>query len=85
MLSLQNKNKKLKRLNQLKVKNSNINNFSVPVINLSSIVLTEKDQNHLKHGLKYCFTDHNTIVKNIFQLNLKDWLNRLHIVHILIN
>ena len=37
MLSLQTKNKKLKRLIDLKVKNSNINNFSVPVINLSCI------------------------------------------------
>ena len=43
MLSLQTKNKRLKRLIDLKVKNSNINNFSVPVVNLSSHVLTEKN------------------------------------------
>ena len=41
----------------LKVKCSNINNFSVPVISLSTYVLTEKEQNHLKYGLQYCFID----------------------------
>ena len=55
MLSLQTKNKKLKRLIKLRVKNSNINNFSAPAINLSSHVLTEKEQNHLKYGVIYCF------------------------------
>ena len=39
---LQTKKKKLKRLIELKLKNSNINNFSAPVINLSPHVLTEK-------------------------------------------
>ena len=53
MLCFQTKNKKLKRLINLKIKNSNINNFSVPVINLSSRVLTEKEHNLLKYGLKY--------------------------------
>ena len=53
MLWFQTKNKKLKRLINLKIKNSNINNFSVPVINLSSRVLTEKEHNLLKYGLKY--------------------------------
>ena len=48
---------------ELKVKSSNTNNFLVPVINLSFNVLTEKEQNHLKHGLKYWSTDHNTNVK----------------------
>ena len=48
MLSLQTKNKKLKHLIDLKVKNCNINNFSVPIINLSSHLLTEKGHNHLK-------------------------------------
>ena len=59
MLSFQTKNKKLNRLIDLKTKNSNINNFSVPAINLSSHVLTEKEHNHLKYGSKYCFTDRN--------------------------
>ena len=53
MLWFQTKNKKLKRLINLKIKNSNINNFSVPDINLSSRVLTEKEHNLLKYGLKY--------------------------------
>ena len=39
MLTLQTKNRKLKCLTELKVKNSNINNFSVPVIYLSSHIL----------------------------------------------
>ena len=42
MLSLQTKNKNLKRLIELKVKNSTIIKFSVPVINLSSHELIEK-------------------------------------------
>ena len=42
MLSLQTMNKKLKCLIDLKIKNSNLNNFSVPAINLASHVLTEK-------------------------------------------
>ena len=42
MLLLQTMNKKLKCLIDLKIKNSNLNNFSVPAINLSSHVLTEK-------------------------------------------
>ena len=41
----------------LKVKYSNINNVSVPVISLSTYVLTEKVQNHLKYDLQYCFVD----------------------------
>ena len=39
MLTRQTKNRKLKCLTELKVKNSNINNFSVPVIYLSSHIL----------------------------------------------
>ena len=39
ILTLQTKNRKLKRLIELKVKNSNFNNFSVPVIFLSSHIL----------------------------------------------
>ena len=62
MLSFQTMNKKLKRLIDLKIKNSNLNNLSVPVINLSSHVLTEKEHNHLKYGLKYCFIDRNKYV-----------------------
>ena len=40
-------NKKLKHLISLEVKNSNINNFLVPVTNFPCHVLTEKEQNHL--------------------------------------
>ena len=54
----------------LKTKNSNIN-FSVPVINLSSHVLTEKEHNHLKYGLKYCFIDRNKNVKKYLSLELE--------------
>ena len=50
MLLIQTKNKKVERLIDFKTKNSNINNFSVPVINLSSHVLTEKEHKHLKYG-----------------------------------
>ena len=71
MLSLQTKNKKLKRLTDLKVKNSNINNFSVPVINLPSHVLTEKEHNYLKYGLKYCFIDRNKNVKKYLSAELE--------------
>ena len=71
MLSLQTKNKKLKRLIDLKVNNSNINNFSVPVINLSSHVLTEKEHNHLKYGLKFCFIDRNKNVKKHLSAELE--------------
>ena len=71
MFSLQTKNKKLKRLIDLKVKNSNINNFSVPVINISSYVLTEKEHNHLKYGLKYCFIDRNKNVKKYLSAELE--------------
>ena len=56
---------------ELKVKSSNTNNFLVPVINLSSNVLTEKEQNHLKHGLKYWSTDHNTNVKKYLSVELE--------------
>ena len=70
MLSLQTKNKKLKGLIDLKVKNSN-NNFSVPIINLSSHVLTEKEHNHLKYGLKYCFIDRNKNVKKYLSAELE--------------
>ena len=62
MLSFQTMNKKLKCLINLKIKNSNLNNFSVPVINLSSHVLTEKEHNHIKYGLKYCFIDRHKYV-----------------------
>ena len=62
MLSFQTMNKKSKRLIDLKIKNSNLNNLSVPVINLSSHVLTEKEHNHLKYGLKYCFIDRHKYV-----------------------
>ena len=71
MLSFQTKKKKLKRLIDLKIKNNNIDNFSVPVFNLSSYVLTEKEDNHLRYGLKVCFIDLNKNVSNISQLNLK--------------
>ena len=71
MLSLQTKNKKLKRLIDLKVKNSNINNFSVPVINLSSHVLTGKEHNNLKYDLKYCFIDRNKNVKKYVSAELE--------------
>ena len=71
MLSLQTKNKKLKRLIELKVKNSNINKISVPVSNLLSHVLTEKEQNHLKCGLKYCFIDCNKNVKKYLVAELE--------------
>ena len=80
MLSFQTKKKKLKRLIDLKIKNSNIDNFSVPVINLSSHVLTEKEDNHLRYGFKVCFIGLNKNVRNISQLNLKHWLNRLQTV-----
>ena len=68
--SLQAKNRKLKRLIELKVKSSNISNFSVPVINLSSRVLTEKEQNHLKYDLKYCFSDRNKNFKKYLAAEL---------------
>ena len=71
MLSLQTKNKILKRLIDLKVKNSYINNFSVPAINLLSNVLTEKEHNHLKYGLKYCFIDRNKNVKTYLSAELE--------------
>ena len=70
ILSLQAKNRKLKRLIELKVKSSNISNFSVPVINLSSRVLTEKEQNHLKYDLKYCFSDRNKNFKKYLAAEL---------------
>ena len=47
----------------LKIKISNIHNFSVPVINLSSHVLTENEHNPLKYRFKYCFIDRNKNVK----------------------
>ena len=71
MLSLQAKNKKLKRLIDLKVKNSNINIFSVPALNLSSHVLTEKEHSHLKYDLKYCFIDRNINVKKYLSAELE--------------
>ena len=71
MLSLQTKNKKLKRLIKQKVKNSNVNNFSVTAINLSSHVLTEKEQNHLKYGVKYRFIDCNRNVKKYLAAELE--------------
>ena len=55
----------------LKTNNSNINNFSVTVINLSSHVLTEKEHNQLKHGLKYCFIDRNKNVKKYLSAELE--------------
>ena len=55
----------------MKVKNSNNNNFSVPVINLSSHVLTEKEHNHLKYGLKCSFIDRNKDVKKYLSAELE--------------
>ena len=55
----------------LKTNNSNINNFSVTVINLSSHVLTEKEHNQLKYGLKYCFIDRNKNVKKYLSAELE--------------
>ena len=71
MLSSQTKNKKLKCLIDLKIKNSNIDNFSVPVINLSSHVLTEKEHNHLKYDLSYCFIDRNKYFKKYLLVELE--------------
>ena len=51
----------------LKTNNSNINNFSVTVINLSSHVLTEKEHNQLK----YCFIDRNKNVKKYLSAELE--------------
>ena len=69
LLSLQTKKKKLKRLIDLKVKNININinNFLVPAIDLSSHVLTEKEQN----CFKYCFIDRNQNVKKYLSAELE--------------
>ena len=64
MLSFQTKNKKLNCLIDLKIKNTNINNFS-------SDVLTEKEHNHLKYGLKYCFIHHNENVKKYLSAELE--------------
>ena len=64
MLSFQTKNEKLKRLIDLKIKNSNINNFSAPFINLSFHVLTE-------YGLKYCVIDRNKNVKKYLSAELE--------------
>ena len=55
----------------MKVKNNNINNFSVPVINLSSDVLTGKEHNNLKYDLKYCFIDRNKNVKKYLSAELE--------------
>ena len=55
----------------MKVKNSNNNNFSVPVINLSSHLLTEKEHNHLKYGLKYSFIHRNKDVKKYLSAELE--------------
>ena len=71
MLSLQTKNKKLKHLIDMKIKNSNINNFSVPVINLSSHVLTIKKHKHLKYGLKYYFIGPNKNVKKYLSAEIE--------------
>ena len=67
MLWFQTKNKKLKRLINLKIKNSNINNFSVPVINLSSHVLTEQERNLLKYGFRYYFIDRHKNLRKSFR------------------
>ena len=76
MLSLQTKNKKLKRLIELIVKNSNINNFSAPVINLLSHVLSEKKKNYLKYDLRYCFIDRNRSVKKYLLAKLETLLQQ---------
>ena len=64
MLSFQTKNEKLKCLIDSKIKNSNINNFSAPFINLSYHVLTE-------YGLKYCVIDRNKNVKKYLSAELE--------------
>ena len=71
MLLFQAKNKKLKCLIDLKIKNSDTNNFSVPVINLSSHVLTEQEHEYLKYGLKNCFIDRNKNVKKYLSAELE--------------
>ena len=76
MLSLQTKIKKLKRLIELIVKNSNINNFSAPVINLLSHVLSEKRKNYLKYDLRYCFIDRNRSVKKYLLAKLETLLQQ---------
>ena len=76
MLSLQTKNKKLKRLIELIVKNSNINNFSAPVINLLSHVLSEKKKNYLKYDLRYCFIDRKRSVKKYLLAKLETLLQQ---------
>ena len=48
-----------------------------------SHVLTEKEHNHLRHGLKYCFIDSNTNVTKYLSAEhetLKHWLSRLQVV-----
>ena len=59
----------------LKVRNSNINNFSAPVIKLSSQQKkkknTEKEHNHLKYGLKYCIINRNKNVKKYLSAELE--------------
>ena len=55
----------------------------MPVINLLSHVLTEKEHNHLRCGLKYCFIDRNKNVTKYLSAEhetLKHWLSRLQIV-----
>ena len=71
MLLFQAKNKKLKCLIDLKIKNSDTNTFSVPVINLSSHVLTEQEHEYLKYGLKNCFIDRNKNVKKYLSAELE--------------
>ena len=61
----------MKLLIDLKAKNSNTDNFSVPAINLSSHVLKEKVHSYLKYSLKYCFIDRNKNVKKYLSAELE--------------
>ena len=70
MSSLKTKNKRLKHLLGSKVKNSNVNKFSVSVINLSSHVFNRKRKSHPKYALKCCSIDHNKIVKKRLSVDL---------------
>ena len=67
--SFRTKNKKLMALSN--ATNNKINAYDVPIINLSSIQLSEKEWNQLSFGLDNTYVDKNKYIKKNFTANFE--------------
>ena len=68
-LSFKTKNKKLTNL--IRLKKQVVIKHSVPIINISQYVLSNKKQQQLKLGLKHSFVDENKNIKELLAANME--------------